>query len=146
MTLPDDEKQIRELVEAKAAALRAGDPRGITAAYAEQVVVFDLAPPLRQHRDFRDPGPVEQWLATFAGPLDYEVRDLDVSVGGDVAFCTSLNRLSGTPAGTDDAFELWHRVTLGLRKVAGRWRITHEHESVPFEMDGSGRASLSLKP
>jgi len=146
MTLSDDEKQIRELIEAKAAAVRAKDPTGMTAPYAEQAVVFDLAPPLRQPRDARDPGPVARWLSTFAGPLDYEVRDLDVSIGGDVAFCTSLNRLGGTPAGADDAFELWHRVTLGLRKADGRWRITHEHESVPFEMDGSERASLSLKP
>ena len=146
MTLPDDEKQIRELVEARAAALRAKDPRGMTAPYAEQAVVFDLAPPLRQSRDARDPGPVERWLSTFAGPLDYEIRDLDVSVGGDVAFCTSLNRLHATPAGGSESFDLWHRVTLGLQKIGGARHIVHEHESVPFEMDGSGRASLSWKP
>jgi ketosteroid isomerase-like protein len=144
--MTNDEKDIRGLIDARVAALRAKDPGAMVAAYAERVVVFDLAPPLRQPDDARDPGPVERWLATFTGAMDAEVRDLEVTVGGDVAFCTSLNRLTATPAGTDEQFDLWHRVTLGLRKVDGRWQITHLHESVPFEMDGSMRASLDLTP
>jgi ketosteroid isomerase-like protein len=28
----------------------------------------------------------------------------------------------------------------------GRWQVVHEHESVPFEMDGSFQASLGLQP
>jgi len=28
----------------------------------------------------------------------------------------------------------------------GRWQITHEHQSVPFEMDGSFTASIDLQP
>ncbi len=144
--MTDDEKQIRYLVEARAAALRTKDPGAMVSAYGERVVVFDLAPPLRQPGDARDTGPVERWLATFTGPMDAEVRNLEVTVGGDVAFCTSLNRLTATPIGTDEQFDLWHRVTLGLRKVHGSWQITHLHESVPFEMDGSMRASLHLKP
>jgi ketosteroid isomerase-like protein len=45
-----------------------------------------------------------------------------------------------------ESFSLWYRVTLGLRKIDGRWLVTHEHESVPFEMDGSFRASVDLLP
>ena len=26
------------------------------------------------------------------------------------------------------------------------WKITHVHNSVPFAMDGSGKAELNLKP
>jgi len=144
--MTDNEKQIRDLIEAKAAALRAKDPKGMVDAYADRVVVYNLAPPLRQSSDARDTTGVERWLATFTGPMDYEVRDLDVTIGGDVAFCTSINRLSATPAGSDEPFTLWHRVTLGLRRVDGTWRITHEHESVPFEMDGSMQAALNLRP
>jgi uncharacterized protein (TIGR02246 family) len=144
--MTNDEKQIRDLVHARAAALRAKDPEAMTAPYAEQVVLFNLAPPLQQPADARDTRPVERWLATFQGPMDMEVRDLRVTVDGAVAFCTSLNRLTATPAGGSESFDLWHRVTLGLQKIDGAWHIVHEHESVPFEMDGSGRASLNLKP
>jgi ketosteroid isomerase-like protein len=144
--MTDDETQIRNLIGARAAALRARDPRAMVAPYADRVVVFNLAPPLRQPTDARDPGPVERWLATFDGPMDCEVRDLEITVGGDVAFCTGLKRLSATPAGQDEAFDLWYRVTLGLRRTGGTWQITHEHESVPFEMDGSFQAAVTLRP
>jgi ketosteroid isomerase-like protein len=41
--------------------------------------------------------------------------------------------------------ELWFRQTLGFRKIDGQWRITHEHSSVPFYMDGSYKAAVDLK-
>jgi ketosteroid isomerase-like protein len=75
-----------------------------------------------------------------------EVRDLEVTADGAVAFCTSVNCLTATPVGAAESFSLWFRVTLGLRKIDGRWLIVHEHESVPFEMDGSLRASVTLQP
>jgi PhnB protein len=33
---------------------------------------------------------------------------------------------------------------MGLRQIDGHWRITHEHESVPFKMDGSFQAAFDL--
>lgn len=142
--MPDDDKTlIRRLVEKKAAALRARDPEAMVSAYAADASIFSLAPPLRQPGDARDPEPVARWLATFTGPMDLEIRDLDVHVAGDVAFGTAFACLTATAGET---FSLWHRLTLGLRKIDGEWRVVHEHESVPFEMDGSMRASVTLQP
>jgi hypothetical protein len=42
--------------------------------------------------------------------------------------------------------DIWLRLTVCFRKIDGRWKITHEHESVPFYMDGSDKAALDLKP
>jgi ketosteroid isomerase-like protein len=39
----------------------------------------------------------------------------------------------------------WLRSTLGFRKIDGRWRVAHQHVSVPFDME-SGQAKLDLKP
>jgi ketosteroid isomerase-like protein len=38
------------------------------------------------------------------------------------------------------------RGTVGLRRIDGRWKITHEHASVPFYMDGSYKAAVDLQP
>jgi ketosteroid isomerase-like protein len=141
-----DETQIRELIEARAAALKGGDVETIVSYYAPEVVQFTLAPPLQQSTDARDPEQLAAWIATFAAPPIREVTQLQVTVGADVAFATSLDCLSATPKGMTDSFRLWHRVTLGLRKIDGQWLITHEHQSVPFEMDGSFRASVGLRP
>ena len=86
------------------------------------------------------------WFAGFDGPIEYEIRDVSVTAGEDVAFCHSLNRLSTTPRGMPQKFNLWFRATLCLRKVEGKWLISHEHNSTPFYMDGSLRAAVDLQP
>ncbi|MEW1752334.1 YybH family protein [Streptomyces angustmyceticus] len=141
-----DETQIRELLEDRAAATTARDARRFLASCAPDLVDFNLAPPL-QYRGprARDRQAVEAWYATWEGPIEVSLTQVEVTVGGDVAFCHSINRMRGTKT---DGFEveLWSRATVGLRKIDGSWRITHTHSSVPFLMDGSGRAALDLTP
>jgi ketosteroid isomerase-like protein len=138
--------EIQEVIERKAALLETGDADAIMAHYAPSFVEFTLAPPLRQPGDGRDPGPLKAWLATFETPPRREVTQLEITTDGDVAFATSLDCLSAVPRGSAGGFSMWFRVTLGLRRIDGRWLVTHEHESVPFEMDGSFRASTGLTP
>jgi hypothetical protein len=38
------------------------------------------------------------------------------------------------------------RVTACYRKIDDKWMVAHEHISVPFYMDGTGRAAVDLKP
>lgn len=57
-----------------------------------------------------------------------EVRDIDVTVGGDVAFVHRMHHM--IPA---DPAHPWMRMTLAFRRIDGRWRAVHEHTSVPFD-------------
>jgi ketosteroid isomerase-like protein len=68
-----------------------------------------------------------------------------ITAGDNVAFCHCLNRLTGTRT-TGEKVDVWFRHTLGFRNVDGRWKIAHDHESVPFYMDGSDKAAIDLKP
>jgi len=76
--------------------------------------------------------------------MDYEVADLDITVGDDVAFTRSLNR-SSTTLNTGQKAEFWLRWTTCMRKIGGTWLIVHMHVSVPFDFE-TGRAMLDLKP
>jgi ketosteroid isomerase-like protein len=87
----------------------------------------------------------EEWFATWEGPIGYEIRDLGITMGDDVAFSHSLNRIYGKRTNGEDT-DVWVRVTDGFRKIDGKWLITHEHVSVPFYMDGSYKAAVDLKP
>ncbi|MFG2042926.1 YybH family protein [Dactylosporangium sp. NPDC048998] len=138
--------EIREAIEGKAALLQQGDAKAIMSYYAPSYVEYTLAPPLRQPGDGRNPAALEAWMATFVAPPRREVTQLEITTDGDVAFATSLDCLTAVPRGSTEPFSLWFRVTLGLRRIDGRWLVTHEHESVPFEMDGSFRASTGLTP
>ena len=144
--MSDNEREIREIIEARHAAQRAGDVSTMLSYYASEVVMFTLAPPLRQLTDPHDPGPVEKWLATFEAPPTREVSRLEITADGDVAFATSIDSMSAVPKGAAEGFTMWFRATIGLRRIDGRWLITHEHDSVPFQMDGSLRAAVDLRP
>jgi ketosteroid isomerase-like protein len=141
-----DTSDIRRVVLERAAAVAKKDAKLMVAHNAPSMVEYNLAPPLRQPSAGRDVEPVQKWLDTFHGPMSVEVRDLEVTADGSVAFCTSLNCLTATPVGETDSFSLWFRVTLGLRRIDETWLVVHEHESIPFEMDGSFRASVGLQP
>jgi uncharacterized protein (TIGR02246 family) len=147
MNTPAEIAEIRQLMADRAAAMKAGDADRLVSRYAPEVLKFDLAPPLlRAGAEARDAERVRGWLASFDGPVDYEIRDLAVTAGTDIAYCHSLNRLSATPRGSDQSFNLWFRATMCLRKIDGTWSITHEHNSTPFYMDGTLRAALDLEP
>jgi len=141
------EQQIRELMAAREAAMVARDASTLGSHYAPDVVAFTLAPPL-VHRgaEVIDVPGRQAWFETFEGPIEYETRDLEVTIGGDIAYCHALNRLSTTPKGAPAGFDLWFRSTVCFRRVDGEWRITHVHDSTPFHMDGTLRAAVDLKP
>jgi ketosteroid isomerase-like protein len=138
-TAAADEDQIRVVIADRADAMRERDAARFTAHYAPQVVKFDLPPPLQYTGPAaRDVQALRAWFARHLGErTDYEIRDLAVTAGSKVAFCHSLNHVGGA---------LWFRSTIGLRMIGGQWKITHEHNSTPFYMDGSDKAALDLQP
>ena len=142
-----DETQIRALLEDRAAALRAKDAPAVLSHYAPDTVKFDLAPPLHTAGPAAlDKRGLEGWFATWWGPLGYELRDFKVVTGGDLAFCHGFFWLGGVKSAGGQKIGFWMRATVCLRKEAGSWKIVHEHESVPFYMDGSQRAAFDLQP
>jgi PhnB protein len=137
------EARIRALVDSWATVIRAKDVDGVLGHHAADAVTFDLAPPLLSTG--ADAAGLQAWFATWTGPIGYEIRDLTITAGADVAFCHGLNRLSGIK-NDGEKVAMWFRQTLCWRRIAGEWRIAHQHESVPFYMDGSYRAAVDLKP
>ena len=138
--------KLRRIVEARSDELRAKDADAFTAHYAPEIVKFDLDPPLDSRGPHAlDKKGLEAWFASFHGPIGSEIRDLDISAGADLAFCHGLIRITG--ARTDGTqTDVWARQTLCFKQIGDTWKIVHEHQSVPFYMDGSLKAAVDLKP
>lgn len=146
-TLVRDEAAILALFTEHEEGMRLRSPERIVARYAEDAVTCTLAPPLRNSGlDARDPEALAGWMAGFGGPITLEHRDLAVVVSGEVAFVHGLARLAAVPVGYPEGFSMWMRVTVGVRWREGRWLVVHEHQSVPFHMDGSFLAATDLEP
>ncbi|UOZ08518.1 nuclear transport factor 2 family protein [Amycolatopsis sp. WQ 127309] len=142
-----DETRIRKLLAVRTDAMTSRDAETLASQYTPDVIAFTLAPPLA-HRgaDVIDVDARKAWFDGFEGPIEYEVRDLEITVGGAIAYCHSLTCLSTTPKGAPASFELWFRSTICFREDIGEWRITHVHDSTPFYMDATMSAALDLKP
>ena len=139
------EAEIRASIDDWAEALHAKDINGVMSHYAADIVTFDLAPPLQYTGTDALKKSLEEWFPTFRGPVGYEIRDLNITASDDIAFCRSLNRISGTRTDGEQT-DVWVRGTVCCRKIDGKWMVTHEHVSVPFYMDGTVKAAVDLKP
>lgn len=116
-----------------ARALRAKDLDALMANYSPDIVTFDLMPLQTLGADAYRKN-FEAWFASVQGPIDFEVRDLDVTLRDDIAFCHYLGHVRSTRT-SGEKTDYWVRVTAGLQERNGRWMVTHEHVSLPF-LDG----------
>jgi uncharacterized protein (TIGR02246 family) len=124
-----DRQQIKALIERWAQAVHEGDMSGVLADHADDVVMYDVPPPQEGVRGidaYRQTWPqFFQWQAQGAS---FEITSLEITASEDVAFAYALVRC-GTPDHLERHPEQRLRLTIGLRKEAGRWLVTHEHHS-----------------
>jgi ketosteroid isomerase-like protein len=140
-SIAPDEALIRNLLERRAAAIRAKDVAGTLFPWTPEVVNYDLAPPLQYvGAEAHNREAQRGW-----GPIGYDLHDFSVTAGEDLAYCHGFIHMSGTRADGEEA-DAWVRQTLCLRRIGGAWKIVHEHTSVPFYMDGSYKAAVDLMP
>lgn len=146
MTQKSDEQQIRDVINSQLAALSAKDVDGAINAYGKGGSMFTLAPPLRSQNDSKESASaaVQKWFDTWTTGPNYESRDLQTWVSGDLALASSLRKMTGEQNGKP--IDMWFRKSLGFQRIDGEWKIIHDHESVPFYMDGSMKAAVELTP
>jgi uncharacterized protein (TIGR02246 family) len=130
-----DETEIRTLIERWTKAVHAGDMEGVLKDHTEDIVMFDVPPPneLRGKEDYRD-----SWPPFFKYQLQgalFEIVSLDITAGTDVAFAHALLRC-GTQEELAKDPQNRLRLTIGLRKEGGSWKVAHEHHSFPLPSDG----------
>jgi len=141
---PSDRAQIAALEKAFAAAVETKDAGKVMAFYAKKgLFVFDVVPP-RAYPSWD--AYKKDWEGLFAeakGPVKIDISDLAIEVSGAMAYSHSIQVLSyeGKTGPTAPVV----RVSDVYRKDGGKWRIVHEHVSVPVDLD-TGKADLQSKP
>jgi len=144
--MTSDEQKIRGVLRARQDAITQGDARTALAPLADDVVIYDLPPPLLyEGNEAKSIEALEGWFDTWDGPVTVSVDNPTIMVSGDLAVAYGLLNMRGTKK-KEGPLDQWSRSTVVLAKRDGDWRIVHEHNSFPLTMDGSGKAATDLKP
>ncbi len=128
------------------AAVRRRDVDTIISFYSEDVVAFDaiLALQFKGKQAYRDHWQhCMEYCPMGDKEMVFEMRGMKAESAGDVAFVHALMHCGYKEGEKVEAS--WMRMSAGLRREAGTWKIAHEHFSAPFEMP-SGKAMFHLKP
>ena len=120
-----DEATIHALLKTWVVAVRAHDLEGVLEHRSRDIVMFDVPPPLQSKGidAYRD-----TWTLYFGdeGSRLFELRETRIVASAGVAWVHAVLRCTTSPHPAG-------RLTMGLRKVDGRWRVEHEHHSFPLE-------------
>jgi len=127
-----DEMDIKVLIERWAKAVREEDRAGIRADHDLEMLMFDVPPPFLSRGLDAYMATWEEFFSCAEKPVAFDFHDVQVTAGNDVAFATAIGRCASFDA-KGKREDLEFRLTMCFRKVNGRWRIMHEHHSLPAE-------------
>jgi uncharacterized protein (TIGR02246 family) len=125
-----DEAQIRALIEQWSKAVRDENRAAIRADHDADILMFDVPPPFLSRGLDAYMATWETFFASAEKPVSFAFHDVEVTCGADVAFATATGRCVNID-GNGKREPLEFRLTMGLRKIDGKWRIVHEHHSLP---------------
>jgi ketosteroid isomerase-like protein len=134
-----EEALIKDLLEGWADAVRRHDLPAILAHHDREMVMFDLPPPL-QCRGLEAYAQTWDLFFRYHKPgAAFDFRELAITAGAEVAFAVAIMWCGPDSSSNPmDKDSFLFRLTVGLRKVDGHWRITHEHHSEPPRTDAAG--------
>lgn len=138
------EGEIRALHEAWFAASRAKDLDGSMAPIAASIVSYEHSAPLRHTDIDQIREECRRGFDRQGDDFGWTVPDLEVAVRADLAVAWGLNRMADRkPDGTEDV--MWSRGTRVFQRVAGEWKMIHQHVSFPVD-PSTGMAAMGLVP
>jgi ketosteroid isomerase-like protein len=126
------ESEVRTVLEEWAAATRQSRRDDILKNHSAYLVIFDVLPPMKYESAESYRRSWDEWQPVTQGEAVFDLENLTITAGNDVAFAHSFIRCGGTlPDGK--TFQDLVRATFCLRKVNGSWVIEHQHVSKPYE-------------
>jgi uncharacterized protein (TIGR02246 family) len=125
-----DVHAIRTLIERWTHAVQQENLTAIRADHDPNILMFDVPPPFMSRGLDAYMATWQLFFSNVAKPVSFSFKDIEVTAGSDVAFATAKGScINIDRAGKKEPLEF--RLTMGLKKIEGKWRIMHEHHSLP---------------
>jgi ketosteroid isomerase-like protein len=138
------QSEVRALLDDRSEAIWEKDIDRLMSFYSPDIVYYDLVPPLQYVGSAALRDRFLRWFAGYKSAIGQEIRDLNILASGDIATANMLIRASGTLENGHEV-DLWVRATSSCQLSNQKWMITHEHVSLPVDLE-SGSAARDLAP
>lgn len=125
------EEKIQEVLDRWARATRTGARDEILANHEPEALIYDVLPPMKYEGVDAYRSGWDEWQPETEGEILFDLHDLEITTGADVAFAHALLQCGGTTS-EGRRFEDRVRATFCLRKHGERWLIAHQHISAPL--------------
>jgi ketosteroid isomerase-like protein len=135
-------EEIKQCIANFFAALQAKDTRLMLSFYNDQAIMFDVKPPFQTNGAVAWKHVWEASLPFFPEKFGVEIKDLVIHVDGSVGFAHYLFKLTGNDP-DHPAMQTWMRATTGYKLQNEKWKIVHDHASLPFNPQNN-QAAFSL--
>ena len=133
---------VSSLLDAYRDAVHAKDVDAFVAIFADDVRVFDMWGTWSHDGIDAWHEMVEGWFGSLGEELvRVEFDDVRTTVGEDVGVLSAFVTFTGLSAEGDELRSMNNRLTWGLSKTGGTWKVAHEHTSAPVEM-ATGKVDL----
>ena len=133
------EAQVRDLLQQWASATRKGQRDDVLANHLPDALSYDVLAPMKYEGAEAYRQSWDEWQPDTQDEGQFDLQDLSVTAGADVAFAHCFIKCGGTlPNGK--TFEDLIRATFCLRKVSGSWKVAHQHMSKPIQLTGPSSA------
>jgi ketosteroid isomerase-like protein len=126
-----DEAQLRQLIADQMSAIRAKDVGRLMNLYALDAAVLAAKPPFQAKWAHAWRRTWEACLPYFPDSFQTRIRDLGLTIRGDLALAHWLWRFTGNEKG-HAATQTWFRGSASYRRIRGKWQIVHEPAFAPF--------------
>ncbi len=133
------ETEIRAVLDKRSAAMGDKDIGRVMSIYSPDIVYFDLVPPLQYTGSAALRERFSDWFARWAGPIGQELGEVKIIADDNVATAWMLTRTSGALKTGQDV-DYWVRVSNSFQRFGDGWSITHEHVSLPVDMQPGQRS------
>jgi ketosteroid isomerase-like protein len=130
----DQERPLMQVLEDYKIAVFARDVDGFLALYDDEVRVFDMWGAWSHRGVAAWRAVVDAWFESHRSDhLLVEFSDPQVRAVSDIAVINVFVIYRGVSAEGVELRSMTNRMTLALWRVAGLWKIVHEHTSAPLD-------------
>jgi uncharacterized protein (TIGR02246 family) len=131
-SLSKNQTEILALIERWTAAVRSENRDAIRQDHDADMLMFDVPPPFLSRGLDAYMATWELFFSSVEKPIAFDFHDIEITAAEDVAFATATgNCVNIDSKGNREPLQF--RLTMGLRKIEGQWRVMHEHHSLPAE-------------